>query len=99
MNSKKPKEMQEQLYDDYIQLEDYCEELKNENTRVNIELEEKTQENLCLKNQILELKQLIAVLLDLKMPLDAKISNFISETIHENIELHNNNALNDDLPF
>lgn len=41
MNSKKPKEMQEQLYDDYIQLEDYCEELKNENTRVNIELEEK----------------------------------------------------------
>ena len=99
MNSKALKENYEQLSSDYEMLGNYYESLKEENGQLEQSLKVNTQENQLLLEQVEELKQIIAMLLEQNVPMDRRLSCFISKILRENITLKRKISLNDSVPF
>ena len=99
MNSKKLKEQYEQLSSDYEMLGNYYESLKEENSQLQQSLKVNTQEKQVLLEQIDELKQIIAMLLEQNLPMDRSLRCLISKTLRENISLRRKDTLNDSVPF
>ena len=99
MNSKKLKEQYEQLSSDYEMLGNYYESLKEENSQLQQSLKMNTQEKRVLLEQIEELKQIIAMLLEQNLPMDRSLRSFFSKTLRENISLRRKDTLNDSVPF
>ncbi len=99
MNSKTLKYNYEQLSSDYEMLGNYYESLKEENSQLQQSLKMNTQENQLLLEQIDELKQIIAMLLEQNVPMDRRLSCFISKILRENITLKRKISLNDSVPF
>ena len=99
MNSKELKEHYEQLSSDYEMLGNYYESLKEENGQLEQSLKLQSQENKLLLEQIDELKQIIAMLLEQNLPMDRSLRNFISKILKENIALRRKGNLNDSVPF
>ena len=99
MNSKKLKEQYEQLSSDYEMLGNYYESLKEENGQLEQSLKLQSQENQLLLEQIDELKQIIAMLLEQNLPMDRSLRSFISKILKENIALRRKDNLNDSVPF
>ena len=99
MNSKKLKEQYEQLSSDYEMLGNYYESLKEENGQLEQSLKLQSQDNHLLLEQIDELKQIIAMLLEQNLPMDRSLRCLISKTLRENISLRRKDTLNDSVPF
>ena len=99
MNSKELKEHYEQLSSDYEMLGNYYESLKEENSQLQQSLKMNTQEKQVLLEQIEELKQIIAMLLEQNLPMDRSLRCFISKILKENIALRRKETLNDSVPF
>mgnify|MGYP006348314991 CR=1 FL=1 len=99
MNSKELKEHYEQLSSDYEILGNYYESLKEENGQLEQSLKLQSQENQLLLEQIDELKQIIAMLLEQNLPMDRSLRSFFSKTLRENISLRRKDTLNDSVPF
>lgn len=99
MNSKELKEHYEQLSNDYDMLGNYYESLKEENGQLEQSLKLQSQEKQLLLEQIDELKQIIAMLLEQNLPMDRNLRCFISKTLRENISLRRKDTLNDSIPF
>ncbi len=99
MNSKELKEHYEQLSNDYDMLGNYYESLKEENGQLEQSLKLQSQENQLLLEQIDELKQIIAMLLEQNLPMDRSLRSFISKILKENIALRRKDNLNDSVPF
>ena len=99
MNSKELKEHYEQLSSDYEMLGNYYESLKEENGQLEQSLKLQSQEKQLLLEQIDELKQIIAMLLEQNLPIDRSLRSFISKTLRENISLRRKDTLNDSVPF
>lgn len=99
MNSKELKEHYEQLSSDYEMLGNYYESLKEENGQLEQSLKLQSQEKQLLLEQIDELKQIIAMLLEQNIPMDRNLRCFISKTLRENISLRRKDTLNDSVPF
>ena len=85
MNSKELKEHYVQLSNDYDMLGNYYESLKEENGQLEQSLKLQSQENQLLLEQIDELKQIIAMLLEQNLPMDRSLRCLISKTLRENI--------------
>lgn len=99
MNRKELKEHYEQLSSDYEMLGNYYESLKEENGQLEQSLKLHSQENQLLLEQIDELKQIIAMLLEQNLPMDRSLRSFISKILRENISLRRKDTLNDSVPF
>ena len=99
MNSKTLKYNYEQLSSDYEMLGNYYESLKEENSQLQQSLKMNTQEKQVLLEQIDELKQIIAMLLEQNLPMDRSLRSFISKILKENIALRRKDNLNDSVPF
>lgn len=99
MNSKELKEHYEQLSSDYEMLGNYYESLKEKNGQLEQSLKLQSQENKLLLEQIDELKQIIAMLLEQNLPMDRSLRSLISKTLRENISLRRKDTLNDSVPF
>ena len=80
-------------------LGNYYESLKEENGQLEQSLKLQSQENQLLLEQIDELKQIIAMLLEQNLPMDRSLRCLISKTLRENISLRRKDTLNDSVPF